>query len=56
MLGHINIRYRIYLLGFVQLALMLIIGGIAIIQMAKIGTELVDIAEVDIPLTPTSDA
>ncbi len=51
MLGHINIRYKIYLFGFVQLALMLIIGGIAIIQMSKIGTELVDIAEVDIPLT-----
>ena len=50
MLQHISIKYKIYLLGLVQLALMLIMGGVAIIQMAKIGTELVDIAEVDIPL------
>jgi methyl-accepting chemotaxis protein len=38
------------LLGCVQLALMLLMGSIAIIQMAKIGVELVDIAEEDIPL------
>lgn len=38
------------MLGSVQLALMLLMGGIAIIQMTKIGTELVNIAEVDIPL------
>ena len=39
------------MLGFVQLALMVLMGSIAIIQMAKIGTELVDIAEENIPLT-----
>ena len=50
MLKHITIKYKVYLLGFVQLALMVVIGSIAIIQMAKIGTELVDIAEEDIPL------
>lgn len=50
MLKNITIKYKIYLLGFVQLALMVLIGSIAIIQMAKIGAELVDIAEEDIPL------
>ncbi|MEP1445478.1 MAG: HAMP domain-containing methyl-accepting chemotaxis protein [Paraglaciecola sp.] len=51
MLKRINIRSKIYLLGFTLLALMLIIGGIALVQMDKIGKELVDIAEENIPLT-----
>lgn len=50
MLQRITIKYKIYLLGIIQLILMLIIGGIAIIQMNKIGVELVDIAEEHIPL------
>jgi methyl-accepting chemotaxis protein len=46
----ITIRYKIYLLGSIQLALMLLMGSISVIQMAKIGIELVDIAEEYIPL------
>jgi len=51
MLKNIKIAYKIYILGFTQLFLMLIMGGIAISQMSKIGIELIDIAEKDIPLT-----
>ena len=50
MLKRIKISQKIYLLGFTQLTLMLIMGLVAITQMAKIGTELVDIAEEHIPL------
>lgn len=50
MLKQIKISKKIYLLGFTQLTLMLVIGLVAIAQMAKIGTELVDIAEEHIPL------
>ncbi|WP_077340909.1 methyl-accepting chemotaxis protein [Pseudocolwellia agarivorans] len=51
MLKNIKIAHKIYILGFTQLFLMLIMGGIALTQMSKIGVELVDIAEKDIPLT-----
>jgi methyl-accepting chemotaxis protein len=50
MLKQIKISHKIYLLGFTQLALLTIMGGIALTQMAKIGIELVDIAEEHIPL------
>jgi methyl-accepting chemotaxis protein len=50
MLKHIKVKYKIYLLGAVQLALLVVVGAISLIQMDKIGTELVDIAEEDIPL------
>jgi methyl-accepting chemotaxis protein len=50
MLKRIKISQKVYLLGFTQLILMLIMGSIAITQMAKIGIELVDIAEEHIPL------
>ncbi|WP_293750425.1 methyl-accepting chemotaxis protein [uncultured Paraglaciecola sp.] len=50
MLKRIKISQKIYLLGFTKLILMLIMGIIALIQMAKIGSELVDIAEEHIPL------
>jgi methyl-accepting chemotaxis protein len=50
MLKRIKISQKIYLLGFTQLTLMLIMGLVAITQMAKIGTELVDVAEEHIPL------
>lgn len=50
MLSRLTIKYKIYLLAIVQLAIMLVMGSIAVIQMDKIGTELVDIAEEDIPL------
>ncbi|WP_133470962.1 methyl-accepting chemotaxis protein [Paraglaciecola marina] len=50
MLTRINIKQKIYVLGVIQITLMLIMGSVAIIQMAKIGYELMDIAEEDIPL------
>jgi len=50
MLKHIKIAKKIYILGFSQLFLMVAMGGIALTQMAKIGVELVDIAEKNIPL------
>lgn len=51
MLNKFNIGARIYVLGAMQLLLMVIMGGVAISQMNKIGIELVDIAEEDIPLS-----
>lgn len=51
MLARLKISQKIYLLGLIQLGLMLVMGIIAISQMAKIGVELADIAERDIPLT-----
>ena len=51
MLKNVKISQKIYILGFTQLLLMLFIGGIALTQMSKIGAELIDIAEKDIPLT-----
>ncbi|MEO9946158.1 methyl-accepting chemotaxis protein [Paraglaciecola sp.] len=50
MLTRINIKQKIYVLGVIQIAMMLIMGTVAIVQMAKIGYELIDIAEEDIPL------
>jgi methyl-accepting chemotaxis protein len=50
MLKHIKISSKIYILGFTQLLLMLIMGGVAISQMSKIGIELIDIAEKNMPL------
>ncbi|MDN3611952.1 methyl-accepting chemotaxis protein [Vibrio ostreicida] len=51
MLSKITIAQKVYLLGLMQLLAMLIMGGFALQQMNKIGIELVDIAEEDIPLT-----
>ncbi len=51
MLTKIKIAHKIYILGGSQLLLIAIIGLVAINQMSKIGIELVDIAEQDIPLT-----
>lgn len=51
MLKNIKISNKIYILGFTQLLLMVIMGGIALNQMSKIGVELVDIAEKNIPLS-----
>jgi methyl-accepting chemotaxis protein len=50
MFKHFKIAQKIYALGVFQQLLMLLMGGTAILQMSKIGAELVDIAEVDIPL------
>lgn len=51
MLEKLKISQKVYTLGIIQLGLMLIMGIISISQMNKIGTELIDIAEEDIPLT-----
>ncbi len=51
MLRNIRISKKIYILGFTQLLLMLVIGGVAVTQMSKIGVELIDIAEKNIPLS-----
>lgn len=50
MLDKLKISQKIYLLGMSQLALMLIMGLVSLGQMNKIGVELVDIAEKDVPL------
>jgi len=51
MLNKLSITSKIYLLGVSQILLMFMIGVISLIQMNKIGIELVDIAERDIPLS-----
>lgn len=51
MLSKLTIAQKVYLLGFCQLVAMAILGGFALYQMNKIGNELIDIAEEDIPLT-----
>ncbi|WP_435276300.1 methyl-accepting chemotaxis protein [Psychrobium sp. nBUS_13] len=51
MLSKIKISQKVYILGAVQLFLICLVGGVGYSQMAKIGVELVDIAEEDIPLT-----
>ncbi|MCO7187215.1 MULTISPECIES: methyl-accepting chemotaxis protein [unclassified Pseudoalteromonas] len=50
MLKKLKIGARIYLMGTLQLVLMLVMGLVAASQMVKIGYELSDIAEEDIPL------
>jgi len=50
-LSKIKISHKIFLASAIQLLLILLVGSIGIIQMAKIGAELFDIAEEDIPLT-----
>ncbi|MGH1487114.1 MAG: methyl-accepting chemotaxis protein [Cellvibrionaceae bacterium] len=50
MLSKLKISQKIYLSSFIQLALIALVGFIGISQMAKIGLEIVDIAEEDIPL------
>ena len=47
----LSIGNRIYAMGIAQLCLLLIVSGLSLVQMAKIGNELIDIAEEDIPLT-----
>ncbi|MCF2859745.1 methyl-accepting chemotaxis protein [Pseudoalteromonas sp. SMS1] len=49
-MNHLSIAKRIYLMAAVQLAMLLLVSAIALVQMAKIGYELIDIAEEDIPL------
>lgn len=51
MLSKIKISKKIYILGVVQFALICFVGGVGYHQMDKIGIELVDIAEENIPVT-----
>ena len=51
MLSRLKITQKVYLLGVTQLVLMLAMGLTSFSQMNKIGNELVDIAENDIPLS-----
>ncbi len=51
MLANLKISQKIYLYGFIQLGLMALIGLFALVQMNKIGDELINIAEGDIPLS-----
>ncbi|XYG97331.1 methyl-accepting chemotaxis protein [Marinomonas sp. PE14-40] len=50
MLNRIKIAHKIYFLGASLLGLILLVGVIGLSQMKKVGVEVVDIAEVDIPL------
>jgi methyl-accepting chemotaxis protein len=50
MLKRITIKQKIYLLGYIKLALMMLMGSIALTQIAKISIGLMDIAEEDIPI------
>ncbi|WP_299177507.1 methyl-accepting chemotaxis protein [uncultured Neptuniibacter sp.] len=47
----LKISARIYLLAAINLILIALIGGVALFQMNKIGIELIDIAEEDIPIS-----
>jgi len=49
-LSNVKIAYKIYIAAGIQFALVVLVGLIGIIQMGKIGAELSDIAEEDIPL------
>ena len=50
MLDKLKISQKVYLLGLSQLFLMMVMGLVSLSQMNKIGVELMDIAEQDIPL------
>ena len=50
-LSFIRISSRIYILAFVNVLLIFLIGGVSMIQMNKIGIELIDVAEQDIPIS-----
>jgi methyl-accepting chemotaxis protein len=51
MLSSLKITHKIYLMGALMLSLTILVGWISLAQMAKIGTEIIDITEEDIPLT-----
>ncbi|WP_251768718.1 MULTISPECIES: methyl-accepting chemotaxis protein [Vibrio] len=50
MLTKLNIGQKVFLMGAAQLLIMVVMGWYALSQMNKIGNELVEIAEEDIPL------
>jgi methyl-accepting chemotaxis protein len=51
MLSKLKITHKIYSMGVIQFLLIAVVGLVGYTQMSKIGVELVDIAERDIPLT-----
>lgn len=51
MLSSIKIAHKIYIAGLLQLALVVLIIWTSLFQMQKIGHEIIEIAEDDIPLT-----
>ena len=51
MLSKIKISQKVYLLGFSLFSLIILMGGIGYTQMEKIGEELYNIAEEDIPVS-----
>ncbi len=51
LLQSFKISTRVYLFAAIELALLVAVATVALVQMNKIGTELVDIAEEDIPIT-----
>lgn len=51
MLSKLSISNKMYLMGALQLIIVIVLGGFSFFQMDKIGAELIDIAEEDIPLT-----
>ena len=51
MLSSIKISQKILLMGIIMFALTLTVGAISLMQMSKIGKEIVDITEEDIPLS-----
>lgn len=51
MLKLLKISQKIYLQGIIQLSIIFLIGVVSIFQMAKLGSEIMEIAEEDIPLT-----
>lgn len=51
MISRLKITHRLYVAGIAQLLLIALVGFISVTQMAKIGSELVDIAEKNMPLT-----
>jgi methyl-accepting chemotaxis protein len=51
MASSLKIAHKIYLMGVLMLSLTILVGWISLSQMAKIGVEIIDITEEDIPLT-----
>lgn len=51
LLGALRISTRVYILAFINLTLITLLGGFSLLQMNKIGIELVDIAEENLPIS-----
>ena len=51
LLGTLKISTRVYILALINLILISLVGGFAILQMKKIGNELIDIAEENLPVS-----